>query len=72
MKKTLSILIIVLALGCVGIEYVAEKTVATTNELIEDAKHTDWVKCAKEAKECEVADTIAIADTTNTVGDGIR
>lgn len=68
MKKTLSILIIVLALGWVGIEYVAEKTVATTNELIEDAKHTDWVKCAKE---CEV-DTIILADTINTVGDGIR
>lgn len=68
MKKTLSILIIVLALGWVGIEYVAEKTVATTNELIEDAKHTDWVKCAKE---CEVA-TIILADTINTVGDGIR
>lgn len=70
MKKTLSILIIVLALGWVGIEYVAEKTVATTNELIDDEIHTDWVKCAKE---CEVADTIAIADTINTVdGNAVR
>lgn len=69
MKNLLSIIIIVLALGWVGIEYVAEKTVATTNEMLEDDIHTDWVKCAKE---CEVADTIAIADTINTVGDGIR
>ena len=62
MKKLLSI-IIVLALGWVGMVYVAVKTVDTTNALIEDAKHNDWVKCAKE---CEVADTtIAIADTTN-------
>lgn len=70
MKHLLSIIIIVLALGWVGIEYVAEKTVATTNALIEDAKHTDWVKCAKK---CEVIDTIAIADTINTVdGDAVR
>ena len=69
MKKLICTIIIVLALGWVGIEYVAEKTVATTNELIEDAKHTDWVKCAKE---CETIDTTAIADTINTVGDAVR
>lgn len=69
MKKTLSILIIVLALGWVALDYVAERTVDTTNELIDDDIHTDWVKCAKE---CETIDTIAIADTINTVGDGIR
>lgn len=69
MKKLICTIVIVLALGWVGIEYVAEKTVATTNELMEDVKHTDWVKCAKE---CETIDTIAIADTINTVGDAVR
>lgn len=70
MKKTLSILIIVLALGWVALDYTIERTVDTTNELIDDEIHTDWVKCAKE---CEIADTIAIADTTNTVdGNAVR
>lgn len=68
MKKTLSILIIVLALGWVALNYTIERTVDTTNELIDDDIHTDWVKCAKE---CE-NDTLIIADTINTVGDGIR
>lgn len=69
MKKTLSILIIVLALGWVALNYVAERTVDTTNELIDDEIHTDWVKCAKK---CE-NDTLIIADTINTVdGNGIR
>lgn len=70
MKNLIYTIIIVLALGWVGIEYVAEKTVSTTNELIEDAKHTDWVRAAKE---CETIDTIAIADTINTVdGNAVR
>lgn len=70
MKNLLSIIIIVLALGWVALDYTIERTVDTTNAMIEDAKHTDWVKCAKE---CETIDTIAIADTINTVdGDGIR
>lgn len=70
MKNLLITIIIVLALGWVGIEYVAERTVDTTNAMIDDDIHTDWVKCAKK---CEVIDTIAIADTIKTVdGDGIR
>lgn len=68
MKKTLSILIVVLALGWVSLNYIAERTVDTTIEMLEDDIHTDWVKAAKE---CEV-DTVTLADTTNTVGDGIR
>lgn len=69
MKNLLSIIIIVLALGWVALDYTIERTVDTTNELIDDEIHTDWVKCAKE---CEV-DTIILADTTNTVdGDAVR
>lgn len=70
MKHLLSIIIIVLALGWVALDYTIERTVDTTLTLIEDDIHTDWVKAAKE---CEVADTIAIADTTNTVdGNAVR
>lgn len=71
MKKILTLIIIVLALGwVVALDYVAERTVDTTLTLIEDDIHTDWVKAAKE---CEVADTIAIADTIKTVdGDAVR
>lgn len=70
MKNLLITIIIVLALGWVALDYTIERTVETTNKLIDDEIHTDWVKCAKE---CEVADTIAIADTINTVdGDAVR
>lgn len=68
MKNLLSIIIIVLALGWVALDYIAERTVDTTNAMIDDDIHTDWVKAAKE---CEV-DSITLADTIKTVGDGIR
>lgn len=60
MKKTIW-LIIVIALGWVGLNYVAERTVEMTTELINDEMHTDWVKCAK-----EINDTTAVADSINT------
>lgn len=61
MKKTVW-LIIVIALGWVALNYVAERTVEMTTELINDEIHTDWVKAAKE---CE-NDTIIIADSIKT------
>lgn len=70
MKKLLSIIIIVLALGWVALDYIAERTVDTTIEMLDDDIHTYWVKAAKE---CETIDTIAIADTINTVdGNAVR
>lgn len=73
MKKTLSILIIVLALGWVALDYTIERTVATTNELIQDEIHTDWVKCAKECDSIPTLTIVLTADTTNTVdGNAVR
>lgn len=68
--KNLIYLIIALVVGCwFALNYVAQRTVDTTTQLIADEIHTDWVKCAKE---CE-SDTITIADSINTeLGDELR
>ena len=67
--KNLIYLIITLVVVCLLINYIAERTVDTTNKLIADEIHTDWVKCAKE---CE-SDTITIADSIKTEdGDDLR
>lgn len=60
--KRLIYIITVIALGWVGLNYIAERTVEITLNQLEDDRHTDWVKCAKE---CE-NDTIIIADSINT------
>ena len=60
--KRLFYIITVIALGWVGLNYVAERTVDTTLQMIEDDVYTDWVKAAKECK----VDTFNLADSINT------
>lgn len=60
--KTLIWLIVVIALGWLSLTYIAEQTVDTTLQMIEDDVYTDWVKAAKECK----VDTINLADSINT------
>lgn len=60
MKRLIYIIITVIA-GWFALNYITERTVEITLNQLEDERHTDWVKCAK-----EINDTTAVADSINT------
>ena len=67
MKTKLYLILLILALVALVLlpDYITERTIETTRQMIEDEIHTDWVKAAKEC------DTIA-SDTIKVWGDELR
>lgn len=70
MKTKLYLILLILALiALIALvllpDYITERTIETSRQMIEDEIHTDWVKAAKEC------DTIA-SDTIKVWGDELR
>lgn len=67
--KTLITFLFAALLGLGAYYHIEKRTEQITKEIIADEIHTDWVKCAKE---CEVVDTVTLADSIKTEGDAVR
>lgn len=67
MKTKLYLILLILVLIALVLlpDYITERTIETTRQMIEDEIHTDWVNAVKEC------DTIA-SDTIKVWGDELR